>query len=125
MPIYEYGCLDCGYTFEIKRMITEMDYTLICPTCKSSKIKRIFPTSFSYLRETNQNQEGERIKESKVPTAIVKRCSFWNVGTGIKTAGDAHVIADNLKMHNVHTVVEATENSNIEITNLNAKWNSN
>jgi putative FmdB family regulatory protein len=122
MPIYEYKCLRCNSTFEKKRMITEMDYMLICPDCKSNESRRIFPTSFSYLRETNQDNEhvGDRI-----PDALIEDCSFTNVGTGIKTGGDAYITGNNLRMHNVRTVAEATENSNIRITNLNAKRKDN
>jgi len=41
MPIYEYGCDECGHAFEMIRSVSESDQQLNCPLCKSSKVNKL------------------------------------------------------------------------------------
>ncbi|NIS60118.1 MAG: zinc ribbon domain-containing protein [Proteobacteria bacterium] len=41
MPIYEYGCSDCGHAFEMIRSVSEGDREFQCPICKSPKVTRL------------------------------------------------------------------------------------
>jgi putative FmdB family regulatory protein len=121
MPIYEYRCLGCNASFEVMRAITEMEHICICPSCKSSNTSRIFPTSSSNLRQTNTNLGNKQIKKKKTPNLIIEDCSFTNLGTGIKAKG-AYIVGNRLKMRKTRTAIDA-ENSDIQVTNLDAKWN--
>lgn len=42
MPIYEYGCVDCGERFELRRGMTDKDDEIECPRCGTKKPRRIF-----------------------------------------------------------------------------------
>jgi putative FmdB family regulatory protein len=44
MPIYEYGCLDCGHKFEIFASISQHDQglDLTCPQCDSKQVAQLF-----------------------------------------------------------------------------------
>jgi len=41
MPIYEYGCDECGNAFEMIRSVSESDQEFHCPICKSPKVTRL------------------------------------------------------------------------------------
>jgi len=43
MPIYEYGCSDCGTKFEKLVSISD-NSTQECPKCKSKNVKKAFST---------------------------------------------------------------------------------
>lgn len=40
MPLYEYRCEECGYTFEMLRRMSEADNELECPRCHSTEVGR-------------------------------------------------------------------------------------
>ena len=42
MPIYEYECVNCGDRFELRRGITDIDSTIICPECGAGDLRRVF-----------------------------------------------------------------------------------
>jgi len=42
MPIYEYECLKCGETFELRRSIIDDDNEIKCPKCGQPSPKRLF-----------------------------------------------------------------------------------
>jgi putative FmdB family regulatory protein len=44
MPLYEYHCRDCGYSFEQLRRIKDADKRLECPKCRSMQVERQFST---------------------------------------------------------------------------------
>lgn len=44
MPIYEYRCPKCGYSFERLRSMKDADSDLQCPKCDSPKVDRQFST---------------------------------------------------------------------------------
>ncbi|HWI40106.1 MAG TPA: zinc ribbon domain-containing protein [Verrucomicrobiae bacterium] len=46
MPVYEYGCGDCGHTFELRQSFSDAPATE-CPRCSGSVRKLISQTAFS------------------------------------------------------------------------------
>jgi putative FmdB family regulatory protein len=44
MPLYEYQCRKCGYTFEMLRSMKDADRTAECPKCLSAKVDRQLST---------------------------------------------------------------------------------
>src|SRR5580765_1469189 len=50
MPIYEYACPKCG-EFEVTQRITD-DPLKKCPTCKSTKIKKLISNTSFHLKGT-------------------------------------------------------------------------
>jgi putative FmdB family regulatory protein len=50
MPIYEYTCPKCG-EFEVTQRITD-DPLKKCPTCKSTKIKKLISSTSFHLKGT-------------------------------------------------------------------------
>jgi len=44
MPIYKYGCLDCGQEFERLRIVHKRDEPVACPFCESIAVKRALTT---------------------------------------------------------------------------------
>jgi putative FmdB family regulatory protein len=41
MPLYEYQCLDCRQTFEVRRCFSDSDKPASCLNCDSSKTQRL------------------------------------------------------------------------------------
>jgi len=41
MPIYEYRCLDCGETFELRRSVNADDVGVKCPKCGVARFQKI------------------------------------------------------------------------------------
>jgi putative FmdB family regulatory protein len=39
MPVYEYTCIECDKTKEIKRSIVEEEYVIFCESCSNSMIR--------------------------------------------------------------------------------------
>jgi putative FmdB family regulatory protein len=44
MPLYEYQCRKCGYSFEELRPMKDADKAMECPKCHSMKTERQFST---------------------------------------------------------------------------------
>jgi putative FmdB family regulatory protein len=44
MPIYEYHCRKCGFSFEKLRSMKDADDPVDCPKCKSTRVERQFST---------------------------------------------------------------------------------
>ena len=42
MPIYEYKCNNCSYTFEEFQFVGAGNEKLICPKCKTAKPEKLF-----------------------------------------------------------------------------------
>lgn len=74
MPIYEYGCEDCGITKEVFGHMTD-EADDIAPTCEcGDKMKRnIFPCSIQMKRKTI----GDLLKERKDDPNHVKDPSWF------------------------------------------------
>jgi putative FmdB family regulatory protein len=41
MPIYEFQCLDCRQTFEVRRCFSDADQPATCQKCESHNTKKI------------------------------------------------------------------------------------
>jgi putative FmdB family regulatory protein len=41
MPTYEFQCLDCRQTFEVRRCFSEADLPVDCAVCKSQNTKKL------------------------------------------------------------------------------------
>ncbi|MFQ6079695.1 MAG: zinc ribbon domain-containing protein [Thermodesulfobacteriota bacterium] len=57
MPIYEYGCSECGHAFEMIRSASETDPELQCPVCKSPRVNRLM-SSFSCRQSPKSSSPG-------------------------------------------------------------------
>lgn len=44
MPLYDYVCYACGYTFEKLRRMSDDDGEIRCPECGSERIERLLST---------------------------------------------------------------------------------
>ena len=49
MPIYEYRCKKCGYEYEQRRSMADMDKRRACPKCRSRAVERKLNTSFAVV----------------------------------------------------------------------------
>lgn len=47
MPIYEYECLDCRQTFEVRRCFSEADQPANCERCESQNTHRRLSNFYS------------------------------------------------------------------------------
>jgi putative FmdB family regulatory protein len=41
MPIYEYQCLDCRQTFEVRRSFSDSDKPVPCSKCESGQTQKV------------------------------------------------------------------------------------
>ncbi len=41
MPLYEYLCKSCGYTFEVLQLKKESEKEVKCPKCKSKDTQKL------------------------------------------------------------------------------------
>ena len=41
MPIYEFGCVECGHVFEKLFMDSDEEVDLVCPECKCQSLDRL------------------------------------------------------------------------------------
>lgn len=64
MPIYDYKCEDCGYTFEARQRMTD-DPLTECPSCDEGEVRRVvnavgvvFKGSGFYITD-NRNGKGK------------------------------------------------------------------
>jgi putative FmdB family regulatory protein len=94
MPIYEYGCENCG-TFEISQRITDKPLRR-CPTCKSKVGKLISSTSFQlkgsgwYVTDYAGKKDGKGTKGKEGGDGTPKAKEDANVGSTVaKESGDA------------------------------------
>ena len=44
MPLYEYGCEDCGERFEILQSTNAGTEGLACPACDSTRLRKVVST---------------------------------------------------------------------------------
>lgn len=56
MPLYDFRCVDCGATFEVRASIKDKEagLTLICPVCQSQNAQQLV-TAGSLLRGPSRN----------------------------------------------------------------------
>jgi len=47
MPIYEYECLDCRQTFEVRRCFSEADNPAYCERCESQNTHRLLSNFYA------------------------------------------------------------------------------
>ena len=59
MPMYEYHCLDCKYTFDVKATMQEKEkgLNIACEKCGSTKLEQVFG-GFSLLTNKSVRQRG-------------------------------------------------------------------
>lgn len=48
MPVYEYGCKDCGHEFDVVKSFKEYDLPEACQSCQSLKTERYISRSYFY-----------------------------------------------------------------------------
>lgn len=53
MPIYEFQCLDCRQTFEVRRCFSEVDTPATCSNCESDQTQRLL--SKFYAQSSGQS----------------------------------------------------------------------
>jgi putative FmdB family regulatory protein len=41
MPIFEFGCLECGHVFEKLFINSDEEVDLVCPKCQSRSLERV------------------------------------------------------------------------------------
>ena len=41
MPIFEFGCVECGHVFEKLFMNSDEEVDLVCPKCQSRSLERV------------------------------------------------------------------------------------
>jgi putative FmdB family regulatory protein len=44
MPLYEYQCLDCTETFELRRTFAQAEQQVVCPSCEGVHTEKAFAT---------------------------------------------------------------------------------
>lgn len=55
MPIYEYGCPECGLRFEKLRKMADSDLPAVCPECKEPEAQRLVSaTNFTFAFPSSQ-----------------------------------------------------------------------
>lgn len=55
MPLYEYGCLECGAQFEKLVRKDNLD-NVLCPTCESSQVERLLSLFSTSQGAPNSNE---------------------------------------------------------------------
>jgi len=51
MPIYEYGCIECGLIFEKLKKLSESQETHACPECATAAPKRVTTANFAFAHK--------------------------------------------------------------------------
>ncbi len=127
MPIYEYKCEDCEYSFGVKRSISEMDNVTACPSCGSVSPQRKFSTSSTFL-STDKNRSVSNINNSTGSTGILMEngsgvaldnVEFRNLDTAIK-AKRASIRGKKVRMKGNRTGFD-TEDTDIHMNDLTIK----
>lgn len=78
MPIFEFGCIDCGSVFEKLFVNSDDEVTLTCPKCKSHSLERV-------VSRTNYAMGvGQEGKQAKLTT---KSCGSSNECTTLELPG--------------------------------------
>ena len=116
MPIYEFECKNCRHTFEVRRLVSEMESVTICPSCGSSITQRKFPTSFTYLRGITPPVMNTHNNHYKINGVRLDNIMINGSDTGIK-AKDARIRGKNIKMRHTRIGIDA-EDSDISIKGL-------
>jgi putative FmdB family regulatory protein len=133
MPIYEFECSDCRKHFDSRRTVSEMELGAMCPFCGSSRTKREFPKSFSYLRNANVNRrhmdtspldKHDDIDQIGYETmgdygALMSNVFIEDCGGGIK-AVNTKIVGKNVKIKGCGVGIDA-DNSDIAIEGLKIK----
>lgn len=73
MPIYEYKCTSCGYTFEMLQKISEKPIDK-CPKC-NAKVKRLISNSGSFILKGSGWYATDYVKKDKPSTQEHKKPS--------------------------------------------------
>ena len=66
MPLYEYGCSDCGHTFELMQKMSDPDPSH-CPECNGTNVPKLMSTGAFHLKGGGWYSDGYA-KEKKPAT---------------------------------------------------------
>ena len=58
MPIYEYQCLDCRQTFEVRRCFSDADKPAPCSKCESDQTQRMLSKFYAQTSGHSVSQSG-------------------------------------------------------------------
>ena len=66
MPMYDYGCDECGYTKEIlTSRASDSEIVLTCPKCEKETMRRLVSLSSFKLKGEGWYKDGEKQTEYK------------------------------------------------------------
>jgi putative FmdB family regulatory protein len=89
VPIYQYGCRDCGRTFDELRAIGNRDDEAMCSTCSSKDVTRSLDVPFSRssgAKSEPPNETSDARSESPV-NATLENCGTGMEFDGVKIRG--------------------------------------
>lgn len=71
MPLYEYGCSDCGYHFEIMQKMSDPDPSS-CPECKGSNVSKLMSAGAFHLKGGGWYSDGYSKEKKSASCDAVK-----------------------------------------------------
>ena len=66
MPLYEYGCSDCGHEFELMQKMSDPNPSN-CPECKGAHVEKLISTGAFHLKGGGWYSDG--YSKEKKPAA--------------------------------------------------------
>ena len=78
MPVFEFGCIECGSVFEKLLMNSDEKVALVCPECHSHSLERVVSRT-NYTMGVGQ--------EGKKATITRKSCGSSNECTTLELPG--------------------------------------
>lgn len=67
MPLYDYGCKDCGYEWEVQHKIAEIG-PAFCPECKEHNVRKLLSAVHGSVELTGQDLKNKIKTDAKAIT---------------------------------------------------------
>jgi putative FmdB family regulatory protein len=124
MPLYTFGCVDCGYRGEQIRSHTHRNRRQQCPNCGTGILKRGIGAPAGLITKSAQTepamesiQTPERLRTSNTTSVTIENSVMANSATAI-VAGGADVAINGLNLDGVTRAFVTDERAELKLKNV-------